>query len=269
MSEALIAKVKQYLLNEMFPIVGCASAERLNELAPKGFRPEDHLPGAKSVIIYARPAPIANYMKRDEHGIYLPYIATFHNLYRKCNEISDNITYMLDQGGEHRTMGIPAYSPLKYNGDHMCGIISLKHAAVEAGLGKLGKNTLVIHPEFGNIVRFGGFMTTMEWPVDGPKDFPELCPADCHLCEQACPVHALKGGEIDHHKCMAYAIEDTMRPPWWVMKLMKAFCTPRFIERYACSFAQNYGIHCVECLTKCPHFPAYKEILENEKKAPK
>lgn len=254
MTTELMSTVKAYLATQEFPIVAAASAESLNQKAPQGFRPQDALLGAKSVLIFAKPAPLPNYHeKATRNGIYSFYINTYHTYYRQANEVACHIVSLLCEAG-FPSLPIPSYTPLTFNGDHLCGLISLKHAAAEAGLGRIGKNTLLIHPELGNTLRLGGLLTTMEWPWGSPGDFSHLCPEDCHICEKACPVGALDNGKIDHLKCMSHCIEHTMRPPLWVMKLMRRFCTPRFIDRYALSFAENYGVHCCECQLKCPFF---------------
>ncbi len=254
MSSELISKIKKYLFMREFPVVAVASAETLNLKAPQGFRPQDALPGAKSILIFAKPAPAPNYdTTATRNGIYSFYVNTYHTYYRQANEVACHIVSLLSEAG-FPSLPIPSYSPLTFNGDHLCGLISLKHAAAEAGLGKIGKNTLLIHPERGNTLRLGGLLTTMEWPQDSHGDYDDLCPEDCHLCEKACPVGALDNGKIDHLKCMSHAIEHSMRPPLWVMKLMRIFCTRRFIDRYALSFGENYGVHCCECQMKCPHF---------------
>jgi len=48
--------------------------------------------------------------------------------------------------------------------------ISYKRAAVLAGLGYAGKNSLVATPEYGSNVRFGVLLTDAELPVDRPND---------------------------------------------------------------------------------------------------
>jgi len=255
MSHELIAKVRKVLAARDIPIIAAARAEVLNQSAPEGFRPRDALPGAKSVLIFAKPAPLPNYeAAATRNGIYSFYFTTYHAYYRMADEVACHIAGLLDTAG-FPSLPIPSYSPLTFNGDHLCGLISLKHAAAEAGLGRIGRNTLLIHPKYGNTLRLGGLLTTMEWPSNGgPEDFEQICPEDCHICEEACPIGALNDSEIDHLRCMAHCVEHTMLPPRWVMKLMRRFCTPRFIDRYALSFGVNYGVHCCECLVKCPYY---------------
>lgn len=77
----------------------------------------------------------------------------------------------------------------------------------------MGKNTLLIHPKHGNVLRLGGLLTTMEWPAGKPSPYPDICLENCHRCEEVCPVGALKNGEIDKTRCMGNCIQHTLMPP--------------------------------------------------------
>ena len=259
----LIEKVKTYFEHKHIPMIGVASAESLNATAPVGFRPMDVMPNAKSVIIFAKPSPLMNYTTPSNHEVYSFYTASYHTYYRMSNEVANSICYMLQEKG-HAALAIPSFNPMKFEGGHFNGLISLKHAAVEAGLGKIGKNTLLINPERGNNLRLGGLVTSMEWPIDGPSSMPGPCPEGCDICYKVCPVGALSDKGIDHLKCMAHCIEHTLIPPHWVMKVMKTVCTKRFLEVYANSFFNNYAVNCCECLKKCPHFPSLDPVSPKE-----
>jgi epoxyqueuosine reductase len=124
------------------------------------------------------------------------YTRAFADNYRRMNDAACVIATMLESEG-FPSLAVPAYSPLKFYRGEPCGMISFKHAAAEAGIGKLGKNTIFVHPEYGNILRLGGFITTAELPTGRPKEYKNICPPSCNLCEKACPVGALSDGEIN------------------------------------------------------------------------
>ncbi len=67
---------------------------------------------------------------------------------------------------------------------------NLKHLAVAAGLGKQGKNSLVIHPRFGPWLRFMAIKTDAPIATTGPgaysKEENPYC-ENCQECIQACP----------------------------------------------------------------------------------
>ena len=71
------------------------------------------------------------------------------------------------------------------------GGIYLKDAAVLAGLGCIGKNNMLVTPEFGPRVRLRGMLIDDLLPTTGPVDF-DPC-EDCDLpCREACPQKAFK-----------------------------------------------------------------------------
>ena len=83
-----------------------------------------------------------------------------------------------------------------------CGDLSHKHAAWLAGLGEIGENSLLLHPDFGNRLILTSIVTSA--PLEADKPFTKkLClRKDCLLCLEACPVRAVKGGgRIDKAKC--------------------------------------------------------------------
>ncbi len=69
------------------------------------------------------------------------------------------------------------------------GGIYLKDAAVFAGLGCLGKNNLLLTPEYGPRVRLRAMLLEAELKPTGPVDF-DLC-KDCpEYCRKVCPQEA-------------------------------------------------------------------------------
>jgi epoxyqueuosine reductase len=88
--------------------------------------------------------------------------------------------------------------------------ISLKPAAVIAGLGFRGKNTLVINPEHGPYVRFTAVLTSARLDPDEPS-MKGGC-GECTRCIDACPTGALKPYEIDIRRCLTYAAENHASP---------------------------------------------------------
>ena len=74
--------------------------------------------------------------------------------------------------------------------------ISDRHWAVRAGLGWIGKSNLFIHPRLGSFCFLGEIVTTAEVDrYDTPLDTSDIC-ANCTLCIDACPNHAIIAKEI-------------------------------------------------------------------------
>ncbi len=75
------------------------------------------------------------------------------------------------------------------------GEFNLKEAAIRAGLGKRGKSTVVLHPEYGPRLRFMAIRT--DTPLESiigpvlPDEENPVC-QDCSVCIDACPTLALE-----------------------------------------------------------------------------
>jgi len=68
--------------------------------------------------------------------------------------------------------------------------------AIEAGLGQLGRNGLLITRKFGPAVRISKVLTSLPLIPDSPVDFgvTELCHS-CKICSDKCPSNAILPGE--------------------------------------------------------------------------
>jgi len=71
------------------------------------------------------------------------------------------------------------------------GGIFLKDAAVMAGLGCIGKNNLLVTPEFGPRVRLRAMLTDQILTFTGPVDFNPCLDCDI-LCRKDCPQEAFQ-----------------------------------------------------------------------------
>jgi epoxyqueuosine reductase len=80
------------------------------------------------------------------------------------------------------------------------GGIFLKDAAVLAGLGVIGRNNLLVTPEFGPRVRLRAIALRADLPPTGPIDFQ---PCDnCDMpCWRACPQKAFREGAYERSYC--------------------------------------------------------------------
>jgi epoxyqueuosine reductase len=74
--------------------------------------------------------------------------------------------------------------------------------AQRAGLGFIGKNTMLITKGLGSWVFLASVITTLDLPADGPDT--RTC-GQCRLCIDACPTDALqKPYELDARLCISY-----------------------------------------------------------------
>ena len=114
--------------------------------------------------------------------------------------------------------------------------ISDKHWAARAGLGWIGRHTLLVTPRWGSWVNLGEIVTAEECDhYDSP--LPSGC-SGCNLCVEACPNHAIKplasGEAIDVRRCTAYYTTHNPRP------------LPPDVD------AHGYTIGCDICQLACP-----------------
>ena len=79
-----------------------------------------------------------------------------------------------------------------------------KVLAARAGLGVMGRNTLLTHPRFGSWFFIGGIVTDAPLVCDVPLAEPSAC-TECRRCIDACPGGALQDdGSLDSRKCLSY-----------------------------------------------------------------
>ncbi|MHC1683816.1 MAG: epoxyqueuosine reductase [Clostridiaceae bacterium] len=73
---------------------------------------------------------------------------------------------------------------------------SFKFAAVNAGLGWIGKNDVVITERYGPRVRLLAILINCDLPLGTPLTRSE-CPTECNICVNACPYKSLTGDQWD------------------------------------------------------------------------
>lgn len=82
-------------------------------------------------------------------------------------------------------------------------ILEREHAA-RAGLGWIGKHTLLIHPRRGSYLLLGGVLTTLDLtPPRTQRQTPDRC-GSCTRCIDACPTDAITPYSVDASKCISY-----------------------------------------------------------------
>lgn len=162
--------------------------------SPEGRHPCDVLPGCKSVIVIGARlldgVVQANFRaaedgRSDLKGIYGTYgyamLPNFELTY-SCYAIARFIESNAD------AVATPCSTGPMTNGFQL----SLRHAAVAAGLGQFGFLGIVLTPQYGPRNRFGAILTTLELESDPMYDGSSLCdPEKCGICAKVCPTGAI------------------------------------------------------------------------------
>lgn len=76
-----------------------------------------------------------------------------------------------------------------------------RELAANAGLGWIGKHTLLIHPRQGSYFLLGELILSEELEPDSPM--PNHC-GTCTRCIDACPTDAITPYSVDARKCISY-----------------------------------------------------------------
>jgi epoxyqueuosine reductase len=119
--------------------------------------------------------------------------------YRQVNSLLDYITGLTAgfiQRRGYNAIAIAASFVIDWKKQN--SHISHRHVAVEAGLGFLGRNNLLIHPDYGAGVRLATILTDMPLKTDSPVS--DNC-GDCLACIAACPAEAISENNFDFDKC--------------------------------------------------------------------
>ena len=79
-----------------------------------------------------------------------------------------------------------------------------KRYAVEAGLGWIGRQSLLVTPEYGSFVLLGEVVMTAECD-EYDKPLETVGCGECRRCVEACPNNAIKERHIDTSRCISCA----------------------------------------------------------------
>lgn len=90
-------------------------------------------------------------------------------------------------------------------------ILPLKLAAIRAGLGWQGKNSMLVTKKYGTFLAFGGIVTNANFEHNTEQE-TNRCKS-CKKCQQACPLKALEQAYVlNKNKCLSYLLQNDNLP---------------------------------------------------------
>jgi len=131
---------------------------------------------------------------------------------QKADEISFTAAKEIEKIKGIKALPIPCDGPYEYwNQERMegHGLLSVKQAAVLAGIGSTGKNKLLINKKYGNRLTLGLILT--DYKLESDELSEDLCIKNCTLCIDNCPVNAIGIDEVNQKKCRTNTYKKTNR----------------------------------------------------------
>lgn len=181
-------------------IVGVASVVGLKEKCHPEHNPADILADARSMVVFGLEINQGFLKCRIERLKNF----TVTQICRQIDDISFRLARFLAERGCSVAI-IPASVPTPLKGYH--GFVSLRHAAVEAGLGEIGTSQCFLSYDVGPRVYLGGVLTSAELISATPQK-RNLCEeVGCRkACARACPAGAIMpDGTFDKRRCQQFA----------------------------------------------------------------
>ncbi len=124
--------------------------------------------------------------------------------------------------------------------------------AARAGLGWIGKHSLLLNPKYGSWFFLGVIICDLELEADSPMN--EYC-GDCTRCIDACPTQAiLPGRTVDASRCLSYLTIENREPeiPAEFSDRMKGWAFGCDICQEVCPWNKNAHPHREEWLKPRP-----------------
>jgi len=196
-------KLEQFTRDRGATVFGVANLERLRKNAPEfEYQPvPKNMQRAVVIGMRLQDAVVDELVDR-------PTPLYFH-MYRQANYALDRVAFELtlqiqNQGG--KAIAVPASQVVERN--PMRGAISHRLLGWDAGIGWIGRSTLLVHPQFGSRMRYASVLTDLDLPAGQPMD--KGC-GSCLRCVDACPAKAICKDSRDFDLDSCYGKLDQFR----------------------------------------------------------
>jgi epoxyqueuosine reductase len=252
-NEMIVEEIRRIAEEEDVPVLGIGPASKMaNE--PQGHRPDDLLPGARSLICFGIPVPRQVYRM----PIYrLETIWRSQNLYyRRLDTLSIRYAALLETSGE-RAVPIYGCMPLGVNEKgEVVGYLNQIRMGEVTGIGVIGRNGLLVHSHYGARLMLGGVVTTAALPGMRSPDIDQPgCPAGCRICVDSCPVKAISIDEkrVKIMRCLGYTSRTPLLPKlkFFILKSFQPQSASRLMNMT--SFDEHTFHVCSQCVALCPY----------------
>lgn len=161
-----------------------------------GRQAKNIMPEAKTVIVFSTYIGkfVTDHSAQYGRTSRLVLSGYYANIVRPLTPIKE---YLESQG----------YKALIVDGENDDDSIPLKGTAVKAGLGWIGKNSMLISNKYGSFQALGAILTDADLGEHYPL-MKNMC-GDCSKCIDACPSKAIGTPRIlDRSKCLSNFLED-------------------------------------------------------------
>jgi epoxyqueuosine reductase QueG len=198
-------------------------ADKVGITTPEGF----HLPAWTRSAIVLGQATLDEAWDYELRMVYDGRVFWSKPIYERLVAIAGRLALALERSGLRA-------EPLTY--EDSIALMDLKRAAVQAGLGVIGLNGLVVTREYGPRIRFGAVYTLARLEPDSPLQ-EYYCPS-CTICWGACPDRALGPKGLDRSRCRA-----EFDPTPEMARLQE------HEQKHPSPAAR---LQCIRCITSCP-----------------
>ncbi len=188
-------------------LCGIAGLDRFAN-APEGYHPLDVWPACKSVVSFACRFPAAVV----SCGSDVAYTRVRNSITAKLDALALDFCIEMEKRGVSCVPVPTNESQWDEKTGRWRSVVSQKHAAQAAGLGTIGRHSLLITPELGSMVWLGCVLCGEELEADPLRE--PVCD-NCGKCVEVCPAHALDGEEPVQQACWDHAFGDDPEKRVW------------------------------------------------------